>query len=210
MKLRTVITPLRTRWAIVFWTTVAAVSVAVILTLLTTPLYDASTRIFVSTATDSTSDLYKGSPERVRTYVKLLTGRELAQRTVDKLHLDTSAEDLEGRISASAEPDTVLIELDVLDESPSRAVEIANAASDEFVKMVRELETPLDGDLPNARVTVQQRAVVAKEPAIPHRARNIGVGLATGVLLGIALAVLRGRRRNTVGERSGSPGLDHS
>jgi receptor protein-tyrosine kinase len=201
MNLRGFIKRLRTRWAIIFWTTVAAVSVAVILTLLTTPLYAASTRLFVSTATDSTSDLYKGSQERVSTYTKLLMGRTLAQRTVDKLRLNTSAEELAGRVSASAEPDTVLIDVDVLDESPSRASDIANALSDEFVKMMRELETPVDGDLPNARVTVQQRALVPDEPTIPQRTRNIEVGLAVGVLLGIGLAVLRDWRANTVKDR---------
>jgi receptor protein-tyrosine kinase len=201
MNLRGFIKRLRTRWAIIFWTTVAAVSVAVILTLHTTPLYAASTRLFVSTATDSTSDLYKGSQERVRTYTKLLMGRTLAQRTVDKLRLNTSAEELAGRVSASAEPDTVLIDVDVLDESPSRARDIANALSDEFVKMMRELETPVDGDLPNARVTVQQRALVPEEPTIPHRTRNIEAGLAGGVLLGIGLAVLRDWRANTVKDR---------
>lgn len=102
---------------------------------------------------------------------------------------------------ASAESDTVLIDVDVLDESPSRARDIANALSDEFVKMVRELETPLDGDLPNARVLVQERASVPKEPTIPHRTRNIEVGLAVGLLLGIALAVLRGWRDKRVKNR---------
>jgi capsular polysaccharide biosynthesis protein len=194
MNLRDFSKRLRTRWFIVFWTTVAAVSVAIAITLLTTPLYEASTRLFVSTATDTTSDLYKGSQERVHTYTKLLTGRTLAQRTVDRLHLDTSAEDLQGRVFASAESDTVLIDVDVLDESPSRARDIANGLSDEFVKMVRELETPLDADLPNARVLVQERASLPKEPTIPHRTRNIEVGLAVGLLLGIALAVLRGWR----------------
>jgi capsular polysaccharide biosynthesis protein len=120
-------------------------------------------------------------------------GRTLAQRTVDKLGLDTSAEDLEGRSWPAANP-TQLIDVDVLDESPSRARDIANALSDEFVKMVRELETPLDGDLPNARVLVQERAPLPKEPTIPHRTRNIEVGLGVGLLLGIALAVLRGWR----------------
>jgi capsular polysaccharide biosynthesis protein len=192
MNLRDFSKRLRSRWAIVFWTTVAAVSVAMTLTLLTTPRYEATTRLFVSTATNSTSELYHGSGERVRTYTKLLTGRTLAQRTVDRLRLDMSAAELSDRVSATAEPDTVLIEVHVLDQSPSRARDLANGLSDEFVKMIRELETPVDGDLPNARVSVQERALLPTEAAVPHRTRNIAVGLAAGVLLGAALAVLRG------------------
>jgi capsular polysaccharide biosynthesis protein len=193
LKRRRFIKLLRTRWVVVFLTTAVAVSVAVAITLLTTPLYEASTRLFVSAATDSASNLYSGGKERLRTYTELLTGRELAQRTVDKLHLGTSAEDLERHVSASAKPDTVLIDVNVLDASPSRASEIANALSDEFVKMTRQLETPEDGALPNARVVVQQRATIPGEPVIPHRTRNIAVGFAAGILLGIALALLRDR-----------------
>ena len=73
---------------------------AVAVTLLTTPLYQASTRLFVSTTSGaSASEIYQGtlsSQQRVLSYTKLLMGETLAQRTVDKLHLDMSAEDATG------------------------------------------------------------------------------------------------------------------
>ena len=51
---------------------------------------------------------------------------------------------------------------------------------------------------PHARVVVEQRASIPNEPVIPKKARNIALGLAVGVLLGIGLAVLRDRLDNTV------------
>ena len=126
--------------------TVVAVLGAVAVTLLTTPLYQASTRLFVSTtAGGSASEVYQGnlfSQERVISYTKLLMGETLAQRTIDKLGLDMSAEELQEKVKASAAPDTVLIDVAVLDPSPVQARDIADALSDEFVVMVRELETP--------------------------------------------------------------------
>ena len=87
-------------------------------------------------------------------------GETLAQRTIDKLGLDMSAEELQENVKASAKPDTVLIDVEVLDKSPVRARDIANTLSDEFVAMVRELETPEDGSKPDARVVVEQRASI--------------------------------------------------
>jgi receptor protein-tyrosine kinase len=193
---------LRSRWVTVGVTMVGAVLGAVAVTLLTTPMYQASTRLFVSTtAGSSLSDVYQGnrfSQERVVSYAELLTGETLAQRTIDKLGLGMSAKALQRNVTATAKPDTVLIDVAVLDESPVRARDIANTLADEFVVMVRELETPEDRTPPDARVVVEQRASITDRPVIPKTARNIAAGIAVGFLLGIGLAILRDRLDNTV------------
>jgi receptor protein-tyrosine kinase len=196
---------LRARWVTVFVTVIVAVLGAVAYTLVVTPLYQASTRLFVSTsAGSSVSDIYQGnlfSQERVISYAELLTGETLAQHTIDKLDLEMSSDTLRSRIKASTKPDTVLIAVYVLDESPVRARDIANTLSDEFVAMVRELETPEDGRKPDSRVVVEQRASIPSHPVVPQRARNIGAGLAVGLILGICIAILRDRLDNTVKDR---------
>ncbi|MDX1872144.1 polysaccharide biosynthesis tyrosine autokinase [Mycolicibacterium sp. 120266] len=196
---------LRGRWLTVALTILVAVLGAVAVTLLTTPLYKASTRLFVSTnAGSSIADTYQGnrfSQERVDSYVELLTGQTLAQRTIDKLGLDMSAQDLQEHVKATSKPQTVLITLDVLDPSPVRARDIANALSDEFVVMVRELETPEDGTSPDSRVVLEQRASIPDTPAVPKPTRNIAVGLGLGVLVGIGLAHVRDLLDNTVKDR---------
>jgi capsular exopolysaccharide synthesis family protein len=202
LNLRHFVKVLRTRWVTVCVTALVALLGAVAVTLLTTPLYQASTRLFVSTAAgDTLSDVYQGalmSQERVQSYTELLTGETLAQQTVDKLHLGLTAKELQTKVKASAKPETVLIAVSVLDESPVQARDIANTLSDEFVTMVRVLETPEDGSKPAARVVVEQRASIPNEPVTPNKARNIALGLAAGVLVGIGLAVLRERLDNTV------------
>jgi receptor protein-tyrosine kinase len=179
---------------------------SIALTLLTTPLYQASTRLFVSTNSSGTaSEIYSGtlsSQQRVVSYGKLLTGQTLAQRTIDKLHLNMSADELRTRVKASAAPVTVLIDVSVLDPSPVQARDIADALSDEFVVMVREIETPEEGGKPDARVVVEQHATLPTKPVIPNKTRNISIGLALGLLLGIALAVLRDRFDNTIKDQA--------
>lgn len=196
---------LRSRWLTVAAATIVMVLGAIALTLLTTPLYQASTRLFVSTTNGSSlTETYQGnrfSQERVLSYAELLTGQTLAQRTIDKLQLGKSAEELQERVTANTKPDTVLIGVDVLDESPIAARDIANTLSDEFVTMVRELETPEDGTVPDSRVVVEQRASIPQNPVLPKPLRNIGIGLALGLLAGIGLAVLRDSLDNTVKTR---------
>jgi receptor protein-tyrosine kinase len=125
---------LRSRWITVFSAILAAVLGAFILTLLTTPLYEASTRLFVSTtAGASASDLYQSSrysQERVLSYSELITGETLANRTIEKLNLEKSPQELSEQVTARATPNTVLIAVKVRDASPVQARDIANAMSE--------------------------------------------------------------------------------
>jgi len=205
LKIQDFVQLLRSRWVTVCMTVAVVVLGVVTFTLLTTPLYQATTRLFVSTpAGASAGEKYQGnlfSQERVLSYTKLLTGETLAQRTVDKLNLDMSAEALREKVNASAPKDTVLIDVSVLDPSAVRARDIADALSDEFVVMAKELETPADGEAPDSRVVVEQRASIPIHPVFPKTMRNITLGLALGLLLGIVLAVLRHLFDNTVKDK---------
>jgi receptor protein-tyrosine kinase len=192
----------RNRWVTIAVTALITILAAVAYTLTQTPLYQASTRLFVSTTSgSSTSDLYNGnrlSQERVLSYSQLLMGETLAQRTIDRLQLDTGAKELKSKVTAKSKPNTVLIEVSVLDTSPVQARDIANALSDEFVVMAKELETPIQGARPEARVVVEQRASIPEYPVVPKKRRNIALSVILGGLLGIGLAVLRERLDNTV------------
>ena len=202
MNLKEFVALLRNRWVTIGVTTMAVILTSIAFSLVQTPLYQASTRLFVSTnAGASASDLYQGSrysQERVVSYTQLLMGGTLAQRTIDRLDLDMSAEVLKEKVTARSKLNTVLIDVLVLDESPVRARDIADALSDEFVVMARELETPGSGGRPQARVIVEQRASIPSKPVVPKKARNVALGLVLGVMLGVGLAGLRERLDNTV------------
>ena len=202
MNLQDFIKLIRNRWVTVAVTTLIVIVATMVYTLLQTPQYEAKTRLFVSsTSGKSTSDLYSGnrlSQDRVLSYTQLVMGETLAQRTIDRLSLDETAKDLSETVTAKSKPDTVLIDVAVRDSSPVRARDIANALSDEFVLMARELETPGPGEKPDARVVVEQRASVPEYPVVPRKKRNLALGFAFGVLLGLGLALLRDRLDNTV------------
>lgn len=193
---------LRNRWLTVLVTALVTILGSVAYTLNQTPLYQASTRLFVSnTSGASASDLYNSSrysQERVLSYTQLIMGETLAQRTIDRLNLNMSAGAVKAKITASSKPNTVLIDVAVLDASPVQARDIANALSDEFVLMARELETPSQGARPDARVVVEQRASIPGAPVVPKKKRNLALGIMLGAILGVGLAVLRDLLDNTV------------
>lgn len=195
----------RNRWITMALAALITILAAVGYTLLQTPLYQSSTRLFVSTTSvasaGSATDLYQSSrysQDRVLSYVELVKGETIAQRTIDRLGLDMSSATLESRVTAKSKLNTVLIDVSVLDPSPVRARDIANALSDEFVILVRELETPSNGARPEARVVVEQRASIPDRPVIPKTARNIAVGVVLGAILGVGLALLREMLDRTV------------
>lgn len=205
MKLQDFVKLLRARWITVCAAIVVGVIGAIAVTWSTTPLYKASTQLFVAASASGTAtDMNQGNlftQQRVISYAQLLMGNTLAQRTVDKLKLGIPAAELQEKVKATVRPSTVLINVDVLDASPVHARDIANALSDEFVLMVRDLETPERGIQPNVRVVVEQRASVPERPVVPRVGLNIVIGLGVGLLLGVVLAVVRHALDNTLKNR---------
>ncbi|WP_206498697.1 polysaccharide biosynthesis tyrosine autokinase [Rhodococcus sp. KRD175] len=194
---------LKARWIIIAVTVVVAILGALGASLLTTPLYESSARMFVSTSGGATvSETYQGnltSQQLVASYSELATSDALAARVLNVLPLGgMSAAQLASKVKASSTPDTVLFNLTVTDPSPERARDIANAMATELTEQVRELETPANGGDPAAGVKTFQQAEASSTPVSPKTKRNLALGAAVGLLLGIALAVLRDRLDNTI------------
>ncbi|MBM7241668.1 polysaccharide biosynthesis tyrosine autokinase [Rhodococcus fascians] len=194
---------LKARWIIIAVTVVVAILGALGASLLTTPLYESSARMFVSTSGGATvSETYQGnltSQQLVASYSELATSDALAARVLNVLPLGgMSAAQLASKVKASSTPDTVLFNLTVTDPSSERARDIANAMATELTEQVRELETPANGGDPAAGVKTFQQAEASSTPVSPKTKRNLALGAAVGLLLGIALAVLRDRLDNTI------------
>jgi len=197
---------LRARWMIIVVTVAVAVLGALAVSLLTTPTYESCSRVFVSTSGGSSvSESYQGnlfSQQRVASYSELVTGDTLAARTIDDLGLDLTPGQLSAKVTATSTPDTVLLDTCVVDDSPALARDIANSLATQLTTLVRELETPEDGGAPAAGVRVVEQAQESSTPISPKTTRNLALGAAVGLLLGIALAVLRDRLDNTIKSRA--------
>ncbi len=196
---------LRTRWMIIVVTVAVAVLGSLAVSLITTPTYQACSRVFVSTSGGSTvSETYQGnlfSQQRVTSYSELVTGETLAARVIDDLGLSTTPGELAAGVTATSKPDTVLLDICSVGTDPAQTRDIANGLATELTGFVRELETPEDGGAPSAVVRPVEQAQTPSIPVSPKTKRNLALGAAVGLLLGIALAVLRDRLDNTIKDR---------
>jgi capsular exopolysaccharide synthesis family protein len=187
---------LRDHWKLIVLVTVLAGGGSAALTAQMTPRYASSVTLYVSAGTNTTdpSMAYQGallSQQDVQSYADLLTGTRLAGSVVSHLGLPMTPSQVAAEISARPIPQTVLLTATVTDTSPRRAQLIAAAVGMQFVQMVSVLERPPGHQQATVRVTVVAPATLPGSPVSPSPVRNVGIALALGLLIGIALAALR-------------------
>jgi tyrosine-protein kinase len=187
---------LRRRWRAITVVAVAGLVAAGAVTTATTAVYQASTQVFVSLrgTGSSASNAYQDnlfSQQRVKSYIKIANSPAVTGPVVERLRLDLTPRQLAGRITASAPPDTVLIDINVRDRAPSQARDVANAVASQFAQVVGSLESPGRGLPSPVSVTVVRPAELPVTPVAPRPALNLTLGLVVGLALGVGLAVLR-------------------
>ena len=195
MDLRDYALVLRKHWQLITACTLLAVGVAAIATFLTTPKYQASAQLFVSTSSSgNVGDLAQGSSftqQRVKSYADIINSPRVTAAVIRELGLPETPRALGDQISASAPLDTVLIDVDVKDADPKRAARIANAVSRQFTLLVTELETPGGSKVSPVKVSVVKEATAPQAPISPRPKLNLALGLLVGLAIGVGAAVLR-------------------
>lgn len=176
----------------------------------TTPLYASSTQLFIgaagspdsgATGSTATADAYAAglfSQQRVESYVELLESERLAQEVVDDLGLDLSPAEVASRVHAAVVPETVVLDVTVLDPSPQRARDIAEAVGRRFAQEASALETPRGAVDSAVQVTTVESATLEADPVSPDVPRDLALGAGLGLLAGLLLALLPARLDRSV------------
>ena len=217
MELSDILSALRARWRVPVIGLVLGALAAAAYAWTATPMYTSTAQFFVSTqATASTSDALQGSEfsqQRAASYAELLNGPLLVTRVIERLELDVAPRALGERISVTAVPETVLIDVAVQDPSPTRAQSITDALGEEFIQRIAELEGTDASDPGTIQVSVAEPAGLPLDPTSPARVPILGLGLIGGLLGGCALALVRARLDTSVkdaeeaGALAGAPTL---
>jgi receptor protein-tyrosine kinase len=214
VELADLVRALRVRWWLPVTGLILVGSIVLALSLLAAPQYTATMQFFVTTRDSaSTSEVYEGSQfsqQRVASYARLLTGEELARQVIDELDLEVRPLELAARITATAAPETVLIDVTVSDPSPEQAQRIAEELAERFTSQVEELEATEAGASP-VRVTLTDPPEVPEFRSAPQIPRNVAMGAIFGMLLGGGAAIARALLDRSVkdpyeaGDLAGSP-----
>jgi len=191
----------RRRWRLIVTPVIVGLAVTALLTIRTTPLYQSHSRLFVSTTDQSMSEALQGGNfaiQRVRSYADLVTSQEVASRVIRDLNLDLTPSELSRKITATFVDKTPILKISVTDPNPKLAQQIDQAASQELAAFVRELETPAGESNAPVKATIIDAASLPTSPVSPRPVRNLGLAGVLGLLLGIALVLVREQLDTTV------------
>ena len=216
MDLRTFVRIMWTRRGIVAAAVLICLVGAAAATIIPPSQYQASSKIFItvsdaSSATDK-FNATQASQLRLSSYAQIAGGREVASRAIDQLGLDMSPLVLVESTNVDYTPESQIFELTVTDTDSRLAVDLVNAMSDQFTKLVGELEATTTGEQPGEtgqqtpvtmQATVIERPTLPDSPSSPSPTRNFAIGLLAGLLLGILLALVRDATDHTVRTREG-------
>ncbi|KQO11969.1 chromosome partitioning protein [Agreia sp. Leaf244] len=196
MELRDYIRILQKSWILIAIVLLLGVGAAAAYSILQTPKYSSSAKVFVSTSAGSTvSELQQGNTftqQRVKTYADLVTTPIVLLPVISELGLDLSSDQLARMVTASAPLDTTLIEITVVSADNAESARIATSISESLTRVVEEVEAPADQTASSpVKLTLVQHASVSQSPVSPNVPINLALGALGGLALGIGLAVLR-------------------
>lgn len=197
VELRDYIRILRKSWILIAVLLFVGIGAASGYSILQTPKYSSSAKVFVSTSGGSTvADLQQGNTftqQRVKTYADLATTPIVLLPVIAELGLDMSSSELAAMVTASAPLDTTLIEISVTSTDPALAAQVATSVSESLTLAVESIETSTSdaANVSPVKLTLVQHAEVPQKPVSPNIPLNIALGGLVGLALGIGLAVLR-------------------
>ncbi|GAB3758455.1 polysaccharide biosynthesis tyrosine autokinase [Yimella radicis] len=202
MDLQSYLRVLRKRWRTIVTTALIVVGLAALMTALTPKTYQSKVQFFVSTSDASgNAQLAQGSTfsqARVKSYTQLLKSPKVLDAAAEKAGTAENGSGLAGKVTSTVPPDTVLIDVAVTDRKPEDAFKTAKAIGEVFPGTVADLER-VSADKPSpVKVTLVQSPTVNDAAVNPKPMRNLALGIILGLLLGLAIAVLRERFDNRI------------
>lgn len=170
-------------------------AIALLLVLTATPRYTASTQIFFAVDQGTTvTDLTQGSTfteRQMSAYARVATSPLVLNRVISDVGLGVTPSQLAKNVTV-VPIESVILEISATDASATQAAAIANAVGKELATVSGEL---VPGGAPVVQATTLTPAVAPTQSSSPAVLRYLVIGLAFGLLLGIAYVLLRHVRR---------------
>jgi capsular polysaccharide biosynthesis protein len=151
-----------------------------------TPLYKATSTIYVLSRRDSAinmSDLQIGTA-LTSDYIKVFDMWEVHEEVISNLDLPYSYSQMRGMLSVVNTADTRMLDISVTSDDPEEAAMIAN----EYARVASQyIADTMSTDKPN----VMSVALVPSNPVSPSKTRNIMMGFILGGVLGAGIVTVR-------------------
>ena len=198
MELRDYLRILYANRVLILATTLLGVATAAALSYVSTPIYEAQSKVYVSVRSDSqaSGDLLQGSNfarQSMASFAELASTESVLTPVSEELDLGLSNSELARKLNVTAPADSTLLNITASEEDPELAAQIANEVGAQLKTLVEEnLEAPQgNDDASPVRINTVQSAAVPESPVSPRVPVNILLGLLLGYAVGVGIAVLR-------------------
>lgn len=129
--------------------------------------------------------------QRVASYARLVETPFVTGPVSERLGLGISAEELSRKVTTHVIPDTVIVEIQANDGSPTRAALIADEMARQLANSVKEVERPPFTRVSPVQPLLVETASVPTSPVSPRTMLYIGSGLLLGLLTGLTYVSMR-------------------
>lgn len=191
MTLQDYLRVLRRGWWVVVGLTVLGGLAAALFTVSQTPTYTSTATVYVSVSGNETpTDLQTGqsfATQRALTYADIAETEAVLEAAAAALGDGTDARDLRGSVDATTREGTSLIDVTAVGSDPDGVAARADAVAAALTAQAPRLDA-LAPTSP-VRLTVVQPAEVPDEAIAPRPRNNLLIGLAVGLVLGVATVV---------------------
>ncbi|MFE4196026.1 polysaccharide biosynthesis tyrosine autokinase [Paenarthrobacter sp. NPDC056912] len=130
---------------------------------------------------------------KAKSYQSVGESTKVAESVVEKLGLKASAQDIARTITVSVPLDSVEIRISARSSDPQTAQNVADAWVERLAAQVYELDkgNASPGSEPVTKIVPLAKASLPSAPVSPLLSATLGIGLAAGLLIGLAYALAR-------------------
>lgn len=187
---------LKKNMLLIIITTILTTIIAAMYTFfIVTPMYQSSTEILVTQRADEGTSVSQAdintSLSLINTYEDIIRNDVILDPVIDELHLDTTTGKLRNSVNIRVNDQSQVFSLQVEDENPYQAAEIANTTAAIFQEEIYDI---MNVD----NVTIISQAEPNIQPASPNNLLNVIIGLLLGAMIGIGLVFLKELTDNSV------------
>ena len=190
MSLQEIFKIIKKRLLLIITLTIVAVSIAIVLSFyILTPIYQVKTQILVNQKGNS-EEVYSWSQietdlQLINTYNEIIKSPFILSKVIEELQIDATPEQLTDQITLLSESNSKVVNIQVENENPELAVNIANTTAEVFKE-----EIPALMNVDNIDILSTATFSETASPISPNKELNIAIGAVIGIMLGIGLAFL--------------------
>ncbi len=189
VKIQDVLKILKKRWKTVIGTVfIITLFVAIMSFYVIRPIYEVNTKVFIGK--EETNDAkYDNNDVQmyqrlVKTYSELIKTKDLIGNAIEENNLDITPTEVINNLEITPSVDTQILEINYKNNDGRLARDILVAIIDKFMQESKSL-------IPNGTVQIIETAELPEKPISPNKETNIALAALGGILIGIAIALLK-------------------